>query len=56
VKVRPVETVAITCTAPSAEVLLYDWLNALILEMAKQNLLFGRFEVTVNGHHLAARA
>jgi tRNA nucleotidyltransferase (CCA-adding enzyme) len=31
------------------ELLLADWLNALIYEMATRNMLFGRFEVRILG-------
>jgi tRNA nucleotidyltransferase (CCA-adding enzyme) len=37
--------VEIACEAPDPELLLVDWLNALILEMATRHMLFGRFEV-----------
>lgn len=46
-RVRPALEVGIACTAPDAELLLADWLNALIYEMATRNMLFGRFEVTI---------
>jgi len=37
--------------APDDELLLVDWLNALIFEMATRRMLFGRFEVQlVPGH------
>ncbi len=41
------EAVAIRCEAPDDELLLVDWLNALIYEMATRGLLFGRFQVTL---------
>lgn len=50
------ETIEIRCEASSPELLLYDWLNALILQMATRNLIFGRFDVSVDGQHLAGRA
>jgi tRNA nucleotidyltransferase (CCA-adding enzyme) len=50
------EQVEITCEAPDDELLLVDWLNALVYEMATRKLLFGRFEVHLNGHRLQARA
>ena len=50
------EKVEITCEAPDDELLLVDWLNALVYEMATRKLLFGRFEVRLTGHRLEARA
>ena len=48
--------VAINCEAPDDELLLVDWLNALILEMAARHMLFSRFEVNLAGHNLNATA
>lgn len=53
---NPTETVEIECDAPDDELLLVDWLNALIYEMATRRLLFGRFEVHLNGERLTAQA
>ena len=50
------EAVDIACEAPDDELLLVDWLNALILEMAARGLLFGRFDVRVENHRLNATA
>jgi tRNA nucleotidyltransferase (CCA-adding enzyme) len=50
------EAVDIRCEAPDDELLLVDWLNALILEMAVRHLLFSRFEVSLDGHRLHATA
>jgi len=50
------DSVEIACQAPDDELLLVDWLNALIYEMATRKLLFSRFEVHINGHLLTARA
>ncbi len=52
----PKEPVEISCEAPDDELLLVDWLNALVYEMATRRLLFGRFEVRLDGHRLQARA
>ena len=46
------EVIEITCEAPDDELLLVDWLNALVYEMATRRLLFGRFEVHIDGHRL----
>jgi len=50
------EAVAIHCRAPSLELLFVDWLNALVYEMATRAMLFGRFEVTIEGTELAGTA
>lgn len=55
-KVHPHEPVGIDCSAPDDEMLLVDWLNALIYEMATRKLLFSRFELDIKDHHLTARA
>jgi SHS2 domain-containing protein len=54
--VRPVEPVAIQCTGPDDELLLYAWLNALITEMALRRMLFSRFDVTIGRDRLSAVA
>ncbi len=38
------------------ELLLVDWPNALVYEMATRNPLFSYFEVHLTDRHLAARA
>jgi SHS2 domain-containing protein len=48
--------VVITCQAPDGELLLVDWLNALIYEMATRRWLFGRFAVRISGQNLSAQA
>jgi tRNA nucleotidyltransferase (CCA-adding enzyme) len=54
--VEPRDTVEIECTAPDDELLLVDWLNALIYEMAQRRMCFGRFRVDVEDHRLHGRA
>lgn len=46
--------VAIRCEAPDLELLLIDWLNAVIFEMSVRHMLFGRFEVRIEGDRLEA--
>ena len=46
----------VRCAAPDDEILLVDWLNALIYEMATRRMLFGRFAVTIDGSTLQAQA
>ncbi|MBZ0253508.1 MAG: archease, partial [Candidatus Methylomirabilis sp.] len=55
-EVAPREAVEIACSAPDPEMLLVDWLNALVYEMATRRMLFSRFEVRIEGERLAARA
>jgi SHS2 domain-containing protein len=50
------EAVDISCEAPDPGILLADWLNALVFEMATRGMLFGRFEVAIEGNRLTARA
>ena len=50
------EVVDVICEAPDDELLLVDWLNALVYQMATRRLLFGRFAVHLDGHRLHARA
>lgn len=50
------EVVSITCAAPDDRLLLFDWLNAVIYEMAVRRMVFGRFEVALHGQTLEARA
>ena len=42
------EAVAIECAAPDVELLLVDWLNALVFEMATRHMLFSRFDMNVD--------
>ncbi len=50
------ERVAIECEAPDDELLLAEWLNALIYEMATRKMLFARFAVRLDGRRLSAEA
>lgn len=50
--VRPVETVSVSCEAPDDALLLVDWLNALIFEMATRRMVFGSWHVELNGQKL----
>jgi SHS2 domain-containing protein len=54
--VATVSTVELHCEAPDAELLLVDFLNALIYEMITRNMCFARFRVTLDGLRLAGRA
>ncbi|HEX5999462.1 MAG TPA: archease [Hyphomicrobiaceae bacterium] len=50
------QSVSVACEAPSAELLLVDWLNAVVLRMATDDLVFGAFEVAISGTRLNGRA
>jgi SHS2 domain-containing protein len=50
------ESVDIACEASDDELLLVEWLNALIYEMATRNMLFARFEVHIDGAKLTGKA
>lgn len=54
--VAPRLPVEIALSAPDRELLLTDWLNALIYEMATRRMLFARFAVHIRGHSLTATA
>ena len=55
-RVAAKESVKLSCTAPDDELLLVEWLNALIFEMATQKMLFARFEVQIDDHALVGTA
>lgn len=54
--VKPTEAVEISCHAPDLEILLVDWLNALVLEMTTRKVLFARFDVALNDSSIKAMA
>lgn len=54
--VAPRHAVDIECEAPDDELLLADWLNSLIYEMATRKMLFSRFAVQLDGARLHAKA
>lgn len=53
--VRSVTTVTVSCEAPDDALLLVDWLNALVFEMATRSMIFGEWQVELNGYKLDAR-
>ena len=55
-EVIPTQQVTIVCEAPDDELLLVDWRNAVVYEMATRKMLCGRFDVHFNGHSLDATA
>lgn len=52
--IRPLEKVEFACVAPDTDLLLTDWLNAIIYEMATRHMLFGKYHVELEGTHLTA--
>ena len=53
--VRATDVVEIRCSAPDNAVLLVDWLNALIYEMATRGMVFSAWRVEIDGCELEAR-
>jgi len=54
--VQPLHRTTVHCEAPDVEMLLVEWLNALVFEMATRDMLFGRFEVRIEGNRLDGHA
>jgi len=54
--VHPRELISVQCDAPDRELLLADWLNALVYEMSTRHMLFARFKVRIVDGHLSASA
>jgi tRNA nucleotidyltransferase (CCA-adding enzyme) len=50
------KAVSIRCKAPDHELLLLDWINELVYEMAVRGLLFKRYQVAINDGILSATA
>jgi tRNA nucleotidyltransferase (CCA-adding enzyme) len=50
------QRINITCEAADDEMLLVNWLNCLLYEMATRRMLFGRFEVLISKNRLSALA
>lgn len=54
--VEPLQPVRIFCQAQSDELLLVEWLNALVYEMAVRRMLFADFAVEIAAGELRATA
>lgn len=54
--VHPTTAIPISCEAPTDDLLLADWLNALVYEMATRRMLFSAFVVAIDGSRLHATA
>lgn len=55
-QIQPQQAISVSCSAPDSELLLVDWLNALVYEMATRKMLFSRFEVTLQDQQLTGQA
>jgi len=53
--ISPTEVIEIECEAPDIEILLVDWLNSIIYEMATRKMLFSKFNVKIHNLQLKAR-
>jgi tRNA nucleotidyltransferase (CCA-adding enzyme) len=55
-RVRGSVSVPIACQAPDDDLLLVEWLDALIYEMSVRSMLFGDFDVEIDDRGLRATA
>ena len=53
--VQPLECVKLECDAEDEELLLVNWLNSIIYEMATGKMLFGKFEVNIENLTVSAK-
>lgn len=49
------EMIRVSCEAPDDEMLLVDWLNTVVFEIAMRKMLFNRFAIERKGTHLHAQ-
>ena len=54
-KIGPGESIAVECCAPELDLLLLDWLNEIVYQMATRNMLFGAFDLRIDDQHLFAQ-
>jgi len=47
--VHPTTEIQIHCSNPDREILLADWLNAIVYEMATRHMIFSRYHVEIAG-------
>jgi 3'(2'), 5'-bisphosphate nucleotidase len=55
-RVKTAASIAVVCHADNDELLLVEWLNTLVYEMAVRSMLFGDFSVEIVGRGLHATA
>jgi len=53
-QVGTLQSVRVECAARDLELLLYEWLNALVFQMATRHMLFAGFSVAISGGGLSA--
>jgi tRNA nucleotidyltransferase (CCA-adding enzyme) len=51
-EIKARQSVEVSCHASDLELLLVEWLNAVIYEMSVRRMLFGRFAVRIEGQGL----
>jgi SHS2 domain-containing protein len=54
--IRPRQTIMLECEAPDDELLLVEWLNQLIYQMATRKMLFAQFVVAFDNGKLHGQA
>lgn len=54
--IEPRLRIELRCSAPDRELLLVDWLNAIVYEMDVRRMLFSRFVVETDGCSLRSEA
>lgn len=54
--IKPLEQKEVAVSAPDGELLLVEWLNALLSLSDIERMVFSRFEVRIEGTSLTARA
>ena len=54
--VQATASISIACGDGDNDALLYDWLNALVYEMATRKMLFSKFDVLIDDGRLEAAA
>lgn len=54
--IHPLTSINFNIHSPNREILLLDWLNEIIFQIATQNIIFGKFNVFIQETHLAATA
>jgi tRNA nucleotidyltransferase (CCA-adding enzyme) len=54
--IQPLEEVRISCEEPDDELLLVEWLNSIIYEMATRKMLFSSFDVHIQDRRLDGKA
>lgn len=54
-RIQPRQRITLQCPETDPELLLVDWLNAIIYQMATRKMLFSRFTVNIGPHGLDAQ-